>query len=103
MHGIIEFEVQGKQRGLKFSHYGLLIAARKDDCKISEFFNRVLVEKEVLSYMYLLYGCAVAYTESKGRKVDFTVEDMNDWIAEIGVDRMKDYIQEGLKAPEVKN
>lgn len=103
MHGIIEFEVGGKKRGLKFGQYGLLIASRKDECSLSEFFTRVLVDKETLSFINLLYGCAVSYAESKGKKVDFTPEDMNAWINELGVERMTEYIQEGLKAPEVKN
>lgn len=103
MHGIIEFEISGKKRGLKFGQYALLLASRKDECSLSQFFTRVLVDKETLSFIHLLYGAAVSWCESKNKKIDFTVEDISEWINELGVERMTEYINEGLKAPEVKN
>lgn len=103
VHGVIEFEIDGKKRGLKFDQYGLMVAARKDDCSLSEFFTRVLTEKDPLSFVHLMYGTAVAYNESKGRRLDFTVDDMYSWIEQVGAERMSEYIKEGLSAPEAKN
>lgn|SRR5690606_31727895 len=99
IHSIVEFEVQGKQRGFRNDSYAQLIACRKDGLSLTETLANVRAG-DTLSFMHLMYGLAVSYQESKSRVIDFTANDMEDWLKEIGPEKMREYITAVFKTPE---
>lgn len=100
IHGVVEFDVQGKKRGFRNDQYGLLIAVRKDGGNYKDLMDRV--EKgDTLAFVHLMYGLAASYCEARSLKVDFTVNDMGDWLTEIGSEKMREYFQQLFRVPEV--
>jgi hypothetical protein len=99
IESVIEFEVNGKKRGFRNDHYALLIACRKDGGGLSDLLERV-EQKDTLAFMNLLYGLSVSWCESKGRPVDFIINDMHEWINHVGADQMAEYVKQLFKSPE---
>ena len=99
IHSVVEFEIQGKQRGFRNDNYALLVASRKDGCLMSEILNRVN-ENDSLAFMHLMYGLAVSYHEFYSRTVDFRVNDMDEWISELGPDKVRELFISLFRKPE---
>ena len=100
IHGVVEFEIDGKKRGLRNDQYALLIACRKEGGSFQDMLDRVNAN-DTLSFVHLLYGLAVSYAESKNQRIDFTVNDVGSWIEKVGPAKMREYLTELFKTPEV--
>lgn len=100
IHGVVEFEIKGKKRGFRNDQYGLLLAVRKDGGHYQDLMDRV-EQGDTLAFINLMYGMAASYCEAKSLKVDFTVNDMGDWLSELGAEKMREYFQQLFKTPEV--
>ena len=99
IHGVVEFEVQGKQRGFRNDNYALLIASRKDGCSLTEMMDRVKTG-DTLTFMNLMFGLASSYQSSRSKAVDFTANDMEHWLKELGSEKVGEYITEVFQVPE---
>lgn len=113
--GIFDFEIGGKKRGFKFGTYAMAIACRAENCKVGELLKKIGLTTEVkegeersgnIDLMALLnfyHAAAVAHAEHNKQPVDFTVQDVSDWLDELGEEKMAKITTEGLTQYEPKN
>lgn len=99
IHSVVTFTIQGKERGFRNDKYALLIASRKDGCSLNEMAQRAEAGDN-LTIMNLMYALSASYHESRNMAMDFTVNDMPDWLDELGPEKVRDLILEVFKVPE---
>jgi hypothetical protein len=84
---IVEFDVKGVKRGFKFgtSTVGMVMEMRGIKTLI-DFITAMSDPGNIPFVLDLLYCSAVSYARASKKEVDFTKDDVADWIDEIGVD-----------------
>jgi hypothetical protein len=110
MKGIFEFTLEdGRAVGFKFGTYAMAVACDKDKCALDTFFTRIGLgggkkrEIRTLSLLHLWYGAAVNYYEHIDKEVNFTASHVDDWISEIGYEKMMETYQKALTQYVPKN
>jgi hypothetical protein len=114
MKGIFEFEIEGKKRGFKFGTYAFAVACDQDKSVLSDLLKKIGVPYEVdgekradpvniMSLLNVFYGAAVHYAKHKKQGVDFTPDEVSDWLDELGLEKVNGYLQEGLNQYSPKN
>lgn len=111
---MIEKEINGKTYGFVFNFYALGIAEETLNKPIDDILKSLSPEKDdkgkdknkgpvIKTICALLYGGAVNYCEMKGKEVDFKVNDMGDWITEIGFGDSMRILTDAISIMQPKN
>jgi hypothetical protein len=106
MKGIFEFEVGEPKKtvGFKFGMMALGIAEQKNGKSIKEILETMKAGKaDILMLLHVMYGAACQYAENKKTPVDFSCDDVSDWIEEIGIEEMQRVLVDGLYQYVPKN
>lgn len=84
-NGIFEFKVGEKTVGLRFGTRALRILEKKMKLDISVILTIASEGKTGIDFMCDIFECAALdYCHTKKVEVDFTNEDMPDWVDAIG-------------------
>lgn len=103
---VFEIEIDGVQRGFRFNMLSIGKACRLENCDVSELISRVVGEvkddvvvraPDLQAMVNFFFAGAVNYCEGKGIKVDFTAQDVCDWLEHIGLEKTKELLYENLK------
>lgn len=81
---IVEIEVSGKKRGFKFGMLAIGLMMQRREITFPEFLDK-LGKTDILFTIDLLHAAAESWHKSKNLPVDFTAEDVADWMDEIGM------------------
>jgi len=109
MQKVFEVEIEGVKRGFRFNMLALGKACRIEQCDINELFNRLLGSKEdnrqpdIVSMMNFFHAAAINYAEGNKQEVDFTAQDVSDWLDHFGLTQTMEMMTEGLKTAKSKN
>lgn len=118
MQKVFEVEIEGVKRGFRFNMLAIGKACRIEQCDINELFNRVIGEYEydalgnriavirhpdVESMINFFHAAAINYHEGKSQEVNFTVQDVSDWLDHLGLERTSKMMAEALKTAKSKN
>lgn len=106
MKGVFEFEVGEPKKtvGFKFGMMALGIAEQKQGKSIREILETMKAGKaDVMMLLHVMYGAACQYYENKKIDVDLSVDEVSDWIEDIGLEEMQRVIVEGLYQYVPKN
>ena len=109
MQKVFEVDVDGVKRGFRFNMLAFGKACRIEKCDITELFDRMIGNKEenrqpdIVAMLSFFFAAAENYTEGKGQKVDYTQQDVSDWLDTVGLAKAMDMMQEGLKTVKSKN
>ena len=104
---MIEFDIDGKKRGLKFGTYTFqIINELTGTTTVQEVFDEL--KKGMPGFATAFYfACAKHYAMSKKQPIDFEQVDVADWMDELGTDKVAEitgtlfhtYLQKNLPAP----
>lgn len=84
---IVEFQIKGQKRGLKFGTQTVRLIMEMRGIKTLMDLIRDMSDPGNIPFVLdMLYCSAVSYAASNKIKVDFTKEDVADWMDEIGLD-----------------
>lgn len=104
---IFEMEVDGKTVGFRFNMLCMAKACKIIGCSMDELFQKMGMvkgyEMDLEAAMNFFYAAAINYNEGKKKEIDFTVQDVSDWIDYFGLAKMSEMIKESFEAPEIKN
>lgn len=106
MKGIHEFEFEGKTRGFLFNFVTLGILEERENTPIDDIIQRFSKGskspklKLVLSFFH---AAAINYADEKGRQIDFTLNDVSEWVQFIGFDKATGLMSNALKSTTPKN
>ncbi len=83
-------------------------ACRLEKCTLDQLFERLGIAGEeskvdLVTINNFFYAAAINYTEGKGLPVDFTAQDVSDWLDENGLDKTMQMMKEAIQTPEIKN
>lgn len=95
----LELELGGKKRGLKLGLLFLETAQKNENKNIQELFEELL-NRTVFFAPKLIYIAMLTNCEIKGVKPDFTLEDVYDWIEEVGLSKDENPINQFMVAFE---
>src|SRR5690606_36412024 len=84
---IVEFQFEGQKGGLKFGNQAVrLIMEMRGIRSLMDLMREMSDPGNIPFVLDMLYCSAVSYAASNKIKVDFTKEDVADWMDEIGLD-----------------
>jgi hypothetical protein len=103
-----EFPVGDKTVGFRFNMLSHGKACRLENCRIDQLFERIGLSEnkegiDLVSICNFFYAAAINYTEGKGLKVDYTVQDVSDWLEHNGIDKTMEIMRSAMQTPEIKN
>ena len=106
---MIERDIPGKKRGFWFNFYAFSIVEEKLGRPIDEILKDLNPEdgkprkpttKIICTFFY---AGAVNYCEKKDQPIDFKINDMGDWIEDLGFEDAMSIISTSLKVDKPKN
>ena len=99
----MEFEVFGKQRGMKLGPYTFKLINKETGTKtVEEVFERMQA-KEYDFALSFYFCCAKHYAMSNKIPIDFEEVHVADWIEELGTEKMGEITSELFKVYILKN
>lgn len=87
----IELELGGKKRGAKLGLLFLENAQKSENKNIQELFEE-LMQRSIFYAPKLIYHALVTNCQIKGETVDFTLENVYDWVEESGLQGEKNQV-----------
>jgi hypothetical protein len=108
---MVEVEVNGSVRGFRFGTNTLRIIRKATGIEAIEDVFGGLANKDgrrsqidhIMFMNDFLWCCAQDYARSKKESMDFDMQDVSDWIDNIGLEKTKDLIVELVKSYSPKN
>lgn len=115
---IFEIEIEGKTVGFRFNMLAIGKACKLESCDVTELFSRITGEVEsdeqgnvvkvvrqpdIEAVLNFFFAAAVNYTEGNKQKVDFTAQDVSDWLDFLGLETAMRMIRENLTTTKSKN
>jgi len=104
MRGVFEFEIEGKKRGFHFNFMAFGVLEEMTGLDLDELISKLSgrgAKVKLLSQFF--FAGAKNYCDSRGQEVDFTINDVSDWVTEIGFDKAFQLIAEALGTKTPKN
>lgn len=101
-----EFEFEGKTRGFLFNFLTLGIFEESCDVPLDEVlerFSKGSKKPKITIVLKYFHAAAVNYSQEKGRAIDFTLNDVSNWVQWIGFDKAASLMASGLKITTPKN
>lgn len=101
---MVEFQVNGKTRGMKFGTYTfqLINQIAGQQLTVAEIFDKLTTGVVGFSTIFYL-ACAQHYAKSKKVPIDFEDVDVADWMDDLGATEAARVTGELLKAYTEKN
>jgi hypothetical protein len=99
--GIFEIEVDGVKRGFKTGTLASAYFCAEEGVKLKSM-TESLQDPSPMTVINMGYAAARAFNESKKLPVDFTKDDVSDWIDSYGLIEFLNKIFESMKAYEEK-
>jgi hypothetical protein len=100
---MIEFKIGDRERGLSFGMNTIKIITDLTGIKpLEEIFGK-LKDQDLTFVMTFFYACALHYAKSKKQDIDFTEFDTNEWMDELGLERVKEMIGQLFQTFNLKN
>jgi hypothetical protein len=103
---IFEMEVEGAKRGFRFGMWTNGKACELEKCTIDELFERLGITGGSPSIMTLtnwFFAAAICYANGNKSEVDFTSQDVSDWIDFYGLEKSMKMMTEAFSTPDIKN
>jgi hypothetical protein len=99
--GTFTFEVNGKTIGFKFGMLASAFTEKESGKSISDIFQGITEGKgdSTMSLLHYFYGAALAFAKST-KSEDPSIDDVSDWITEIGHRPALDMFQDSIKMPK---
>lgn len=94
--GEIVIHVKGADRTLKFGTLSSALFCEAEGIKLKEMGHRIS-NPEPYSQINLIHTAAVAFCRINKKDVDFSLDDVTEWIDEVGEDRLAAMILEAMK------
>lgn len=94
--GEIVINVKGAERTLKFGTLSSALFCEAEGIKLKEMGARI-TNPEPYSQINLIHSAAVAYCKISKVEIDFTKEEVTEWIDEVGEDILATRILEAMK------
>ncbi len=102
-----EMEIDGKTVGFRFNMLASGKACNILKCSMDELFFKLGLVKgstmDLEAALYFFFAAAQNYSESKGQVIDYTAQDVSDWLGHFGLEKSMTMMQEAFNAPEIKN
>lgn len=103
-----ETELNGKKIGFKCGTLAIAIACREAKVKSTDELFKLMAEGDMVVALALFYGSASQYAISKKMPIDFTMDDVSDWLEELGEEEstkittsmLESFIPKNLTAPQ---
>ena len=106
MKGPYEFEFEGKTRGFLFNFLTLGIFEENCDTPLDEVlerFGKNSKKPKITIVLKYFHAAAVNYSQEKGRPIDFTLNDVSEWVQYVGFDKCATLMASGLTITTPKN
>jgi hypothetical protein len=94
---IVDFEINGKKRGFKFGTLAVrMIMELRGLNSINDLIIRMSNAADIPFTLDILYCAAKSWCMAKKVEIDFTQEDVADWMDEIGLDEATSIINKAF-------
>jgi len=100
-------EVDGKTVGFRFNMLAFAKTCELEGCDLTELYVRLGLEKgentNLISLNNFFFAAAINYAEGKNLPIDFTKQDVSDWLDIYGIEKSMEMMTEAFKSPQIKN
>ena len=99
-------EVDGKTVGFRFNMLAFGKACELEGCDLTQLYSRLGIyggDTNLLALNHFFFAAAINYAEGKNLPIDFTKQDVSDWLDIYGIEKSMEMMTDAFKSPQIKN
>lgn len=100
--GEFDIEVKGRKRSLKWGTLSFALFCESEGIELNEIKQR-LEDPKPFTQINLIHSAAVAHCRINKKEIDFSIDQVSEWIDEIGEHVLAELIVKAMKARLEKN